>query len=626
MSDPPIAHLVCIRGPLGGRTIPISSARFIIGRESKSDLEVPDLSVSRPHCCIAANDGAWILTDEDSANGTYVNGRLLRAPHVLCEGDRIAIGNNEFLFRLSTSSTDEVEIRDSNVISNSTIRCRLDERTPEPSATSARDLNRLLRLAQSLNSARDLHSIERELLAAIFEITPAERGAVLVIEDSLDEIRAAIGLDRNMGRERRPISISRTIASRALREKTAVLISDIQASQEDSPSIQGSPVRALAAIPFVSGGRSTGILYAETTATFDDRHFQWLIAAAGIASLAVEKLSWIEKAEDAHRQLRSESRFAPKLIGDSPAMLSLYKVIARVARSDSTVLVLGETGTGKELVARQIHASSARSDKPFVAINCAILSENLLESELFGHERGAFTGASAQKLGKIEVARGGTLFLDEIGELALPLQAKLLRVLQEREFERIGGLRPIAADIRLVAATNRDLVREMEHGRFRQDLFYRLKVVSLTLPPLRERADDISLLANFFAARQAERLGRRILGISPEALAALRRYSWPGNLRELENVIERAAVLGSEEWIGLDDLPEEILQLGTAVEAPAPMYHDAIRAAKRQTILQCFTQTGGSYTETAALLGIHPNNLHRLIRNLNLKSELERFT
>src|SRR5207253_4817365 len=248
------------------------------------------------------------------------------------------------------------------------------------------------------------------------------------------------------------------------------------------------------------------------------------------------------------------------IVGESPAIVKLLQMIARLAPRDTSVLILGESGTGKELVARALHRQSPRAAKPFAAINCAALTETLLESELFGHEKGAFTGAVAQKKGKLEAAEGGTVFLDEVGELAAPLQAKLLRVLQEREFERVGGTRPIKLDIRLIAATNVDLNEASRTGKFRQDLYYRLNVVSLEVPPLREHPQDIPLLAAYFIARYSEKVNRRVAGISPKARTCLLHYSWPGNVRELENAIERAVVLGSTELILPEDLPDSILE------------------------------------------------------------------
>jgi Nif-specific regulatory protein len=305
-------------------------------------------------------------------------------------------------------------------------------------------------------------------------------------------------------------------------------------------------------------------------------------------------------------------------------MRAVIDFISRVAARESTVLIWGESGTGKELVARAIHANSGRADKPFVAINCAAITETLLESELFGHEKGAFTGAVAQKKGKLEAADGGTVFLDEIGELAVPLQAKLLRVLQEREFERVGGTRSIKVDIRLIAATNRDLKEAARTGSFRQDLFYRLNVVSLRMPALRERKEDIPLLANFFAVRFGEKVKRRVAGISAKARACLLRYQWPGNVRELENAIERAVVLGSTDLILAEDLPEAILEETATEGEPVTALHEGLLRAKKELIERAIEQAGGNYTEAAGILGVHPNHLFRLIRTLNLTPKRQR--
>jgi Nif-specific regulatory protein len=327
------------------------------------------------------------------------------------------------------------------------------------------------------------------------------------------------------------------------------------------------------------------------------------------------------------------------MIGDNPAMRAVYDLIRRVAPTDSTVLIQGESGTGKELVARALHASSRRSDGPFVAINCAAITDTLLESELFGHEKGAFTGAIAQKKGKLEIANRGTLFLDEIGELAPALQAKLLRVLQEREFEHVGGTRSLKADVRVVAATNRNLAQAVEQGHFRRDLYYRLKVVALTVPPLRDRIEDIPALADHFILRAARKCHVRPKPLSPAARACLLGYDWPGNVRELENAIERAIVLGSADAVLPEDLPEEIYEsepadpttlaptvatsstpAAAALIAPTPaQYQNQVKDRKKQLIQSAMTQANGNYLEAAKALGLHPNSLLRLIRNLKLK-------
>ncbi len=305
-------------------------------------------------------------------------------------------------------------------------------------------------------------------------------------------------------------------------------------------------------------------------------------------------------------------------------MRKVYDFIAKAAPTDATVLVTGESGTGKELVARAMHANSPRAEKPFMAINCAALIETLLESELFGHEKGAFTGASERKKGKLEVANEGTVFLDEIGEMAPPLQAKLLRVLQDHRFDRVGGTKPVSVDIRVIAATNRDLMKEVEAGNFREDLYYRLNVVSIRLPALRERKEDIPLLAQYFLKKHSQRMGRPVQGLSRETQRCLATYEWQGNVRELENAIERAVVLGSTDMILPEDLPEAVLETRPAAEVSVGGYHEAVNEAKKRLILDAVEEARGSFTEAAKALGLHPNYLHRLVRNLDLRGEISK--
>jgi two-component system response regulator HydG len=275
------------------------------------------------------------------------------------------------------------------------------------------------------------------------------------------------------------------------------------------------------------------------------------------------------------------------------------------------------------MVARAIHRNSPRADRPFVAINCAAIAESLLESELFGHEKGAFTGAVSQKKGKLEAAEGGTLFLDEVSELAPSLQAKLLRVLQEREFERVGSIRPLKLDIRLIAATNRLLSDAVKNGNFRKDLYYRLNVVAVTMPALRDRREDIPLLAEHFIAKASRKCKARIKPLSTEARACLINYHWPGNVRELENAIERALVLGSTEFILPEDLPEAVLEGGLPHTTSTAKYVSTIKDTRKQLILQALQQANGAYIEAAKALGMHPNSLLRLIRNLDLKTAVK---
>jgi len=308
------------------------------------------------------------------------------------------------------------------------------------------------------------------------------------------------------------------------------------------------------------------------------------------------------------------------MVGDSRQIRQVEDFTARVSRSESTVLIRGESGTGKEVVARAIHQKSPRADGPFVAINCAAIPETLFESELFGYEKGAFTGAAALRKGKLEAAGEGTLFLDEIGELPSPMQAKLLRVLQQKEFERVGGTQTIPFKARVLAATNKNLEQAIKSGEFRQDLYYRLNVVSVHVPPLREHREDISLLALYFAAKYAEKSKRPFKGISLEARRLLMGYSWPGNVRELENAIEHAIVLGLTEEILPEDLPEGMLEEQSAA-LPGAGYHAALSEARKGLIRNALSEAKGSVAEAARILGIHPKYLHRLVRNLKMKTE-----
>jgi two-component system response regulator HydG len=342
-----------------------------------------------------------------------------------------------------------------------------------------------------------------------------------------------------------------------------------------------------------------------------------------MAAVAWENATILGWLQEENERLQTQLKIEHGMVGPSEKLRALQRQIAKVAPSNSTVLILGESGTGKELVARALHRGSLRAAGPFVAINCAALTDTLLESELFGHERGAFTGAIAQKKGKLEMAEGGTVFLDEIGELSPLLQAKLLRVLQQREMERVGGTKTIQLDIRLLAATNRDLEQAAAKGDFRRDLFYRLNVVSLKAPALRERPEDTLPLAEHFAKKYAAECGRKIVGLAPEARAYLQSYSWPGNVRELENAIERAVVLGSADMVLAEDLPDAIRESRPAAVS-ASMYEEAVEAAKRQVVLQAFEQVNHDHESAAKILGLHPNYLHKLIRTMNLKPALKR--
>jgi transcriptional regulator with PAS, ATPase and Fis domain len=314
------------------------------------------------------------------------------------------------------------------------------------------------------------------------------------------------------------------------------------------------------------------------------------------------------------------------LAGTSPLIQKVRQLILRVAPTDSTVLINGESGTGKELAARAIHRNSRRAGGPFVAFNCAALTETLLESELLGHEKGSFTGALALKKGRFELADGGTIFLDEIGCMAFNLQAKLLRVLEDRRFQRVGGTRTIQADVRVIAATNSNLEQAVLQGAFREDLYYRLKVITIVMPPLREHKEDIPTLVNRFSWEVGQKNGHRMIKVSPEALSLLLKHDWPGNVRELRNVVEHAYVFSSNDVVRPDDLPETLRRGPVLTLDPSPGYRPALEEARKQIILNAFIQSGGNRTRAAGILGVHPNNLSRLVRKMDIKETVRRIS
>ncbi|HWR05138.1 MAG TPA: sigma-54 dependent transcriptional regulator [Humidesulfovibrio sp.] len=337
----------------------------------------------------------------------------------------------------------------------------------------------------------------------------------------------------------------------------------------------------------------------------------------------------LERALD-HTSLRDENRAlretlassfdAGGIIGASKPMRQLLDMLSTIAPSEATVLITGESGTGKELIARALHANSPRRKGPYVAVNCAALTETLLESELFGHEKGAFTGAERRRDGRFQAADTGTIFLDEIGEMSLSMQVKLLRAIQEREIQRVGGDHPIKVDVRILAATNRDLLHEVELGRFRQDLYYRLNVVTLSLPPLRERVEGIPLLAMHFLKKFAAKNGKQVKGFTPEAMDRLLKHPWPGNVRELENSVERAVVLLAGEYIGVRDLPAAMTMGGEEQsQAGARLQGLTLDEVERLAILEALEQAGGNKSETARRLGITRKTLHAKLQRYGVE-------
>jgi transcriptional regulator with GAF, ATPase, and Fis domain len=625
-------RLIGVTGPLQGALFALPEGEVSIGRDAGNQLYASDGALSRKHCVVRRSGSACTVRDLQSRNGTRVNG----VPVEECElahGDQLSVGSSVLMFlnaaeglearpdQMVFTETAELDFSVFALQQNRETSERLDRILAKLPGTPEHThyLQSLLKIATAIGGMRDRESLQWQLLGFLFDLLPAERAAVFHF-DKTGDVESSAAWDRDGG-PGQPLPVSKSVLRRAYEAKLGFI--EPTAAPHDEAR---ATTRTALCVPMVISKNVIGAIYLEggTPETpFDDTHLQVLSAVASVAALALENLEHWERLRNENQTLRAEVNLEYSMVGVSRRMKDVFEFIRRVAPTDATVLIEGESGTGKELVARAIHRNSRRAENTFVAINCAAIAENLLESELFGHEKGAFTGAAAQKKGKIEIAEGGTLFLDEVGELAPELQAKLLRVLQEKEFERVGGTRPIPLDIRLVAATNKRLAQAVERGEFRKDLYYRLNVVTLAMPALRDRPEDIPQLAQHFLAKVSRKCKTKIKTLSDDANACLLRYDWPGNVRELENAIERAVVLGQSESILPEDLPETVLDSSPGATHESAKYLSSVKDAKRQTIVHALQQARGSYTEAARTLGIHPNSLLRLMRNLNIKAAME---
>jgi len=574
------AELIVVSGPLLGERFPLGPGETRIGRAPTADIRLTEAGMAWEHCIVRAGDGCYRIIDRHTGAGTFVNGMRI-GEHRLEPGDQVGICETVLVYREEPPE--------------------LPADSPQHALLRACSVLFFFRAIAMAHRGSHRATLESQLVGLIGEIVPSSGGAVLLGRDA-DDLRSA-------AREiPGPVDLAE-IAARACQQGAVA-----------------DPATLVVALALHVHGAIAGVLAAwfppQEAANLSD-HRDTLSAIATLGAAALETVRELERLQ-AENALLSERLGAGDagIVGESPAIRKLLQMIARVAPRETSVLVLGESGTGKELVARALHRQSDRSAKPFVAINCAALTETLLESELFGHEKGAFTDAVAQKKGKLEVAEGGTVFLDEIGELAPALQAKLLRVVQEREFERVGGTRTLKLDVRLIAATNRDLSAEVRRGAFREDLYHRLNVVALQVPPLRDHAEDIPALARHFLEQAAVRCRRRVSAISPEAERYLMSYSWPGNVRELENAIERAVVLGQSDVLLPEDLPETVLESANVPEVPGAL-QSSVTESKRQLIVEAWRQSNGDHNQAAARLNIHPNSLRRLIRSLHLRDVLQ---
>jgi len=497
---------------------------------------------------------------------------------------------------------------------------------------SPQALASLVDASAAINAARELDETLSAIARAAAAVMRAEASSVIMVDRARGKqiFRAAVGdrAEQILGVE---FDADVGVCGKVLRTGRAEIVDDVAHSTTHFKEIDvlvGFHTRSILAAPLVSKGERLGVvevINAVGGGSFAPSDLQLAQVFANLAAIAVANSQLRDRLRRDARGLKADAaRTDGEMVGRSAAIAEVKDLVARVGDSNATVLLLGETGTGKELAARLVHACSPRAERPFIAVNCAALPTTLMESELFGHEAGAFTGATARKLGRFELADGGTIFLDEVAEISGEVQVKLLRVLQERQIVRVGGTRSIGCDVRVVAATNRDLGEEMQAGRFREDLFYRLNVFPIRIPPLRERRDDIPLLVECFLSRLAGELKMPPPRISAVALTALGVYEYPGNIRQLQNILERACLLcrggegeGGRAEIGVEHLPEEVLCDGAGAAAAAGG-GSALQAGEKAMILRTLRACGWNQSKAARSLGISRDNIRYRMRKYNI--------
>ena len=591
--------LIKVLAPEGVRLAALFKPVTIVGSGPGCDVVLAYPGVSAAHAQILFDGRDFSLEELDKAGDIAINGKKKRRSR-LVHGDRVDLGKASLLFSMFDEPT----------------------RSVEPSIDGAdriRSLAKLQEFSERLMGTGSADKLFDSMLEAVLEVTGAEKGFVMVLEEQAEgSTKPVVRATRHARGEWTTgveAALSDTIVARVLETGKPLIVTDAQADAAfaRSESVVALKLSSVMCAPLRYQGQTTGVIYVgndRVKGLFQRAQLEMLSVFAAQASLLVQNALLVQSLREDKARLSNDlqnARFG-ELIGSCASMLEVFRKLQRVATTDITVLITGETGTGKELIARETHRRSTRANGPFVVINCGAIPENLIESELFGHARGAFTGAVQSRAGKFQLADKGTLFLDEVGELPLAMQVKLLRAIQERVVTRVGESRGEPVDIRIVAATNRVLEDEIKAGRFREDLYYRLNVVNLYLPPLRERGDDVLIIAKALLSKHGPELNAKVNGFTPAALATIRRHEWRGNIRQLENRIRRALVLCDRNLLGPDDL-----DMGAQSEGPILPLEKAKEEFQRRYVLEALERNGGNRTQTARDLGVDPRTIFRYL-------------
>jgi transcriptional regulator with GAF, ATPase, and Fis domain len=644
MASVAAAYLVVRRDDGFGEVYPLTPGqRCTLGRAGTNRIVLKDELCSREHAEVYFADGRWRLRDLNSLNGSRLNGAPVDSEWELSPSDEVQVGRSRLIFVEDMEQLPSVPLqpRDEDGVS---IKKRLGQtrfltpeppdgptETPSPEKAAAsrhslsRDLSLLYRLALDMGAASTYQELARIVLDGLLEAIPAEVGAVLTVKEGRElEVTAHRHRDPSI---RSYTRVSEFVTNEVIAGKEAILAEDVSRDRylRSRESLTHIGATSLICAPVMFGDKVLGLIHLyciDPLKSLNAEDLEFTVAVAKQLGAVTHQMQRQASLSAENQSLKAQLRVESELVGGSASMSAIEGQIGRVAATNATVLIRGESGVGKELVARAIHYSSPRKEGPFICLNCAALTETLLESELFGHEKGAFTGATEKKIGKFEASDHGTIFLDEIGEMSFGTQAKLLRILEGHPYERVGGNAPIRVDVRVVAATNQPLEKNIQAGTFRRDLFYRLQVVEIRVPPLRERPEDVPVLAEYFLKRFVRETGRKVRGFTPAALEKMQTYDWPGNVRELRNVIERSIALGLGPMLDAPDIWLSAVDLNStgSVNLQAPKYEPvSMDEIEKRHILKTLEHTDWNKSQAAAILKIERSTLDRKIKLYELK-------
>ena len=614
-----------------GLLFPLREGKQSLGSHPKNEITVPDdPGIEETHLHIEINhDNAWLLCLKAPV---FLNGGVVQKAS-LKDGDEILFGETVLKFYQDEKSFIPFQsnmpfLSESKAYFQSEINSYQMNRLM-PVDHLQKKLSLIYELGHDLNAASSEKVLLEILVDFLKRALKTDRRFIFLWNARDEKFDLKAGMDDQEPQNRKEVKISQTVISRILREKKAFLCQDIFTDEhlKESDSLKGQCIHSILCAPLLRNQQILGIIYLDAfsdSSDFNPHNLEFLCAVGNQISVALENLRTRSILQIENEWLKRTFKQQSLFIGESPKALEIMKTVKRIAPTNLTVLIRGETGTGKELIAQMIHQLSPRKQSPFQVVNCAALSESLLESELFGHEKGSFSGASERKTGKFEIPEGGTLFLDEIGEISPKIQVKLLRFLQDFTFERVGGTKPITVNVRILAATNRDLEKAVKEGHFREDLYYRLQVVQLDLPPLRERLDDFEALALHFIDTFSSQLGRQSPKISPDYLETLQSYPWPGNIRQLKNAIERSLVFCTRDTLLPEDLPCEVRAVPNRLEAQAnektPIeYKKAFETFEKDYLEQLMKKAKGHITQASELSGIDRSHLHKKLKKHEVK-------